>query len=60
MDETSAETWATIRKLAIIGGGKMGGTIATRVIETGLLPPERVMVSDPVEAVRAGLAQRLG
>jgi pyrroline-5-carboxylate reductase len=50
----------TIRKLAVIGGGKMGGAIATRVVETGLLPPERVVVSDPVEPVRRALAERAG
>jgi pyrroline-5-carboxylate reductase len=48
------------RKLAVIGGGKMGGPFAARVIETGLLPPERVTVSEPVEATRTRLAGRLG
>jgi pyrroline-5-carboxylate reductase len=48
------------RKLAVIGGGKMGGPFASRVVETGLLPPERVAVSEPVEATRARLAARLG
>jgi hypothetical protein len=28
-----------VRQFAIIGGGKMGGAIATRAVETGLLPP---------------------
>jgi pyrroline-5-carboxylate reductase len=49
-----------VRQLAIIGGGKMGGAIATRAVETGLLPPDRVTVYDPVEAVRAALGARLG
>jgi pyrroline-5-carboxylate reductase len=49
-----------VRQLAIIGGGKMGGAIATRAVETGLLPPDCVTVYDPIEAVRAALAARLG
>ncbi len=49
-----------VRKLAIIGGGKMGGAIAARVVETGLVPPERVVVSEPDAAARARLAERLG
>jgi len=51
---------AAPRRLAIVGGGKMGGAIATRVVETGLLPPERVVVSEPFEATRTALAARLG
>jgi pyrroline-5-carboxylate reductase len=49
-----------IRKLAIIGGGKMGGTFATRVVETGLVSADRVVVSDPDAAVRARLEARAG
>jgi pyrroline-5-carboxylate reductase len=51
---------ATIDKLTIIGGGKMGGPFAGRVVETGLLPPQRVVVGEPVPAIREALAQRLG
>ena len=47
-------------KLAIIGGGKMGGTIAARVVETGLLPGSRVVVSEPDEGTRARLEARMG
>jgi pyrroline-5-carboxylate reductase len=50
----------TIRKLALIGGGKMGGAIAARVVESGLLPPEGLVVSDPAPGVRRHLADRLG
>jgi pyrroline-5-carboxylate reductase len=49
-----------MRKLAIIGGGVMGGAIATRVVQSGLLPPERIALSDPDEARCAELAARLG
>jgi pyrroline-5-carboxylate reductase len=51
---------AAPRKLAVIGGGKMGGPFAARVVETGLLPPDRVVVSEPVAATRERLAARLG
>lgn len=50
----------SIKRLAIIGGGKMGSAIATRVIETGLLPVSRVTVSEPQPAVREALEARLG
>lgn len=49
-----------VRKLAIIGGGKMGGAIAARAVETGLLPRDQVAVCEPNEAVRATLAEKLG
>jgi pyrroline-5-carboxylate reductase len=55
-----AEQQAPLRRLAIIGGGKMGAPIAARVVETSLLPPERLVVSEPLEAARTALAQRLG
>lgn len=48
------------RKLAIIGGGKMGGPIVRRVVETRLLPPGQVVVGEPLEAIRTDLAARLG
>jgi pyrroline-5-carboxylate reductase len=48
-----------IRKLALIGGGKMGGTIAARVVQSGLVAPEHVVVSDPDESVRARIEARL-
>jgi pyrroline-5-carboxylate reductase len=48
------------QKLAVIGGGKMGGPFVTRVVETGLVPPERVVVSEPVAAVRERLSSHLG
>jgi pyrroline-5-carboxylate reductase len=48
------------QKLAVIGGGKMGGPFVTRVVETGLVPPERVVVSEPVAAARERLSTRLG
>jgi pyrroline-5-carboxylate reductase len=48
------------RRLAIVGGGKMGGAIASRVVQTGLLPPDRLVVSEPFEPVRSALAARLG
>jgi pyrroline-5-carboxylate reductase len=47
-------------KLALIGGGKMGGTIAARVVETGLFPTEHVVVSDPDEGTGPRLKARLG
>jgi pyrroline-5-carboxylate reductase len=47
-------------KLAVIGGGKMGGPFVTRVVETGLLPPQRVVVSEPLAAARERLSARLG
>jgi pyrroline-5-carboxylate reductase len=47
-------------KLAVIGGGKMGGPFVTRVVETGLVPAERVVVSEPLAAARERLAARLG
>ena len=47
-------------KLALIGGGKMGGTIAARVIETGLLPASRVVVSDPDPGIGPRIEARLG
>jgi pyrroline-5-carboxylate reductase len=50
----------TAPKLAVIGGGKMGGAITARVVETGLLPPQRVVVSDLVETIRTDLSSRLG
>ena len=43
------------KKLAIIGGGKMGGAIATRVVQSGLYAPDRVVVSEPDAAARARL-----
>jgi pyrroline-5-carboxylate reductase len=59
--ERATETGAAaLRKLAVIGGGKMGGAIASRVVGSGLLPPDRVVISEPVEAVRRDLGQRLG
>jgi pyrroline-5-carboxylate reductase len=48
------------RRLAILGGGKMGGAIAARVVGTGLVTAERVVVSEPSEAVRTRLAGELG
>jgi pyrroline-5-carboxylate reductase len=48
------------RRLAIVGAGKMGGPIALRVVESGLLAAERVAVSDIAPAARAALAERLG
>ena len=38
----------------------MGGTIAARVVETGLLPGNRVVVSEPDEGTRARLKARVG
>ena len=46
--------------LALIGGGKMGGAIAARVVETGLFPADRVVVSDPDEGTGPRLEARLG
>ena len=47
-------------KLAIIGGGVMGGTIAARVVETGLLPAAQVVISDPDAGIGSRLEARLG
>jgi pyrroline-5-carboxylate reductase len=59
-EASGVETGAVSRKLAILGGGKMGGAIATRVVQTGLLPPQRVVVSEPSQPVRDALEERLG
>jgi pyrroline-5-carboxylate reductase len=53
-------TRQSVQKLAVVGGGKMGGAITARVVETGLLPPQRVVVSDLVESIRTDLSGRLG
>lgn len=50
---------AEIKKLALIGGGKMGSAIAARVVETGLAPASRVVVSDPDPNTRARLDAKL-
>jgi pyrroline-5-carboxylate reductase len=47
-------------KLALIGGGKMGGTIAARAIETGLHSAAQVLVSDPDPSIGPRLEARLG
>jgi pyrroline-5-carboxylate reductase len=48
-----------IKKLALIGGGKMGSAIAARVVETGLAPASRLVVSDPDPSTRARLDAKL-
>ena len=45
-------------KLALIGGGKMGGAIATRVVQSGLYAADRVVVSEPDAAARTRLAAK--
>ncbi len=60
MTESHVGTACGLRKLAVIGGGKMGAPIVRRVIEAGLLPPRQIVVCEPVEATRADLAARLG
>src|SRR5688572_22229608 len=45
-------------KLALIGGGKMGGAIATRVVQSGLYAADRVVVSEPDAGARARLAAK--
>jgi len=35
-----------VRKFALIGGGTMGGAIVAGLLSRGLLPPQRIMVSD--------------
>jgi pyrroline-5-carboxylate reductase len=45
--------------LAIIGGGKMGGAIAGRVVQSRLLPADAVVVSEPNPALRESLHSRL-
>ena len=47
-------------QLALIGGGKMGGAIATRVVQCGLYAPDRVIVSEPDDAARARLTAKSG
>jgi pyrroline-5-carboxylate reductase len=49
-----------VRQLAVIGGGKMGGAIARRAIETGLLPADRLTVCEPIEALRQRLQEQIG
>lgn len=54
----NAPTTTTIRRLAIVGGGKMGGTFAARVLETGAAGVGHVVVSEPDAATRARLEAR--
>lgn len=51
---------APVRRLAVIGGGKMGSAITARAVQTGLVSPDRVTVAEPVEAIRRELGTRLG
>lgn len=48
-----------VRRLAILGGGKMGGTFAARAVESGVIPSERVVVSEPAEGIRSNLEARI-
>lgn len=61
-EETQGTTGGrgAIRKLAVLGAGKMGGAIVTRVVQSGLVPPGRVVVSEPDAGARAALKARLG
>lgn len=56
----SSVSAAGASRLAIIGGGKMGGTIAARVVSTGLFPAARVVISDPDPTIGPRLEARLG
>ncbi len=60
MTRTSEAGGGAPKKLAIIGGGKMGGPIASRVMETGAAPAGGVVVSEPDRGVRDRLEARLG
>lgn len=49
-----------MKKLGIIGCGNMGGAMLRKILEAEILAPEDVIVSDPNEAVLAGLKKELG
>ncbi len=48
------------RRLAILGGGQMGGAILARALAAGLYAPEHVTVSDADPGARDRLARDLG
>jgi pyrroline-5-carboxylate reductase len=49
-----------VGRLAVIGGGQMGGSIVSRVVEQGLLPADHVTVGEPNRELRQSLEARLG
>lgn len=44
-------------KIAFVGAGAMGGSIARGIISAGGVAPERVAIADPSDAVRASFAE---
>lgn len=48
-----------VRRLAILGGGKMGATFASRAVEAGVIAAQRVVISEPAEAIRSSLEARI-
>jgi pyrroline-5-carboxylate reductase len=50
----------TIRRLAIIGGGRMGAAILGGLIASGALEASAIVVAEPTQARRAELARDLG
>ena len=59
-DGKDARAKAQPGTLAVLGGGQMGGSIISRVVESGLFPASRVRVGEPYEPLRRALAERLG
>jgi len=46
--------------IGFVGGGTMGEAMIRGLLRQGLVPPERVIVSDPLEARRTSLSSKLG
>ncbi len=56
----SASDGSPTRRLAVIGGGQMGGAILTRAISAGLYSTSEVVVSDADAGIRDRLRASLG
>ena len=48
------------KRIAVVGGGKMGGALVEGMISGGLVKPEAVIVSDADEARRREIARGYG
>ncbi|NCA13555.1 MAG: hypothetical protein EBS89_05390 [Proteobacteria bacterium] len=63
MRAMTAPTDGTARRLAILGGGQMGGAILARALASGLYAPADVTVSDALQkrqhALKESLMRRL-
>jgi pyrroline-5-carboxylate reductase len=54
------ETMLKGKRIAVVGGGKMGGALVEGMISGGLVKPEAVIVSDTDEARRREIARNCG